>query len=211
MTNPDGWTSGSPEKIKYLTDEQVSRFFKAIETNADTLARKRDLALFTLMLSYGLRTAEVPLIRLEHVNLSVRPAQIYITRVKRKASKPRLGRWYGLSEKNEAIVHAWLKARKSDSEYLFPTRQSAQISLPHLTDLVQKYANAAGLGHINPHMFRHTCGIRLARAGRNAFAIQARLGHVSVLSTQVYVQLASPDRHDQDRRDDSAIEGGADD
>ena len=208
MTNPEGWTSGSPEKIKYLTDEQVSRFFKAIETNPDTQARKRDLALFTLMLSYGLRTAEVPLIRLEHINLQVRPAQIYITRVKRKASKPRLGRWYGLSEKNEAIVRAWLKARRGDSEYLFPTRQSPQISLPYLTNLTERYTKAAELGHINPHMFRHTCGIRLARAGRNAFAIQARLGHVSVLSTQVYVQLASPDRHDEDRRDDSAIEGG---
>ena len=211
MTKPEGWASGSPEKIKYLTDETVSRFFKAIEANADTQARKRDQALFTLMLSYGLRTAEVPLIRLEHLNLLVRPAQTYITRVKRKAGKPRLGRWYGLSEKNEAIVRAWLKSRRSDSEYLFPTRQSGQISIPYLTNLTQKYAKAAGLQHLHPHMFRHTTGVRLARAGRNAFAIQARLGHVSVLSTQVYVQLASPDRHDEDRRDDSAIEGGEDD
>lgn len=39
------------------------------------------------MLSYGLRIAEVALIKLEHLHLAVRPAQIYITRVKRKHTK----------------------------------------------------------------------------------------------------------------------------
>jgi integrase len=58
-------------------------------------------------------------------------------------------------------------------------------------------------------MFRHTAGVRLAKAGRNAFAIQKRLGHVSVLSTQVYVDLAGPDRRDEDRKDDEAMEGGS--
>jgi len=217
MTNPTGWSGGSAEKVKYLTEDQVSRFFAAIEAVKDEVIRKRDLCLFNLMLSYGLRVAEVALIKLEHVHLAVEPAQLYITRVKRKRTKegkakPRLGFWYDLSDKNETLIRSWLKARKTyrhhaDSAALFITRESGTFSAPHVYDSTIKYGKAAGIVGIHPHMFRHTCGVRLAKAGRNAFAIQKRLGHVSVVSTQVYVDLAGPDRHNEDRQDDEAIEG----
>lgn len=217
MTNPTGWSGGSAEKVKYLTEPQVSRFFAAIEAVKDGVIRKRDLCLFNLMLSYGLRVAEVALIKLEHVHLMVEPAQVYITRVKRKRTKegkekPRLGQWYDLSEKNETLIRSWLKARKTyphaaESAALFITRESGTFSAPHVYDSTIKYGRAAGIEGIHPHMLRHTCGVRLAKAGRNAFAIQKRLGHVSVVSTQVYVDLAGPDRHNEDRRDDEAIEG----
>ena len=217
MTNPTGWSGGSAEKVKYLTEPQVSRFFAAVEAVKDEVIRKRDLCLFNLMLSLGLRVAEVALIKLEHVHLMVEPAQVYITRVKRKRTKdgkakPRLGQWYDLSERNEELIRAWLKVRRTyphhaDSTALFITRESGTFSAPHVYDSTIKYGKAAGIEGIHPHMFRHTCGVRLAKAGRNAFAIQKRLGHVSVISTQVYVDLAGPDRHNEDRRDDEAIEG----
>jgi len=216
-TNPNGWAGGSAEKVKYLTEEQVNRFFTAVEAVKDDVIRKRDLCLFSLMLSYGLRVAEVALIRSEHVHLMVEPAQVYITRVKRKRTKegkekPRLGQWYDLSERNEALIRAWLKVRKTyphaaESDSLFITRESGTFSAPHVYDSTVKYGRAAGIEAIHPHMFRHTCGVRMAKAGRNAFAIQKRLGHVSVISTQCYVDLAGPDRHKEDRRDDEAIEG----
>jgi type 1 fimbriae regulatory protein FimB len=215
-TNPTGWTGGSAEKVKYLTEEQVRRFFTAIEAVQDKVIKARDLCLYNLMLSYGLRVMEVALIKLEHVHLAVRPAQVYVTRVKRKRTKegkakPRLGQWYDLSERNEALIRAWLKARKTyphhaDSTALFITRESGTFSAPHVYDSTIKYGKAAGL-KVHPHMLRHSCGVRLAKAGRNAFAIQKRLGHVSVISTQVYVDIAGADRHDEDRQDDAAIEG----
>jgi type 1 fimbriae regulatory protein FimB len=215
-TNPNGWSGGSAEKLKYLTEEQVNRFFTAVEAVKDEVIRKRDLCMFNLMLSYGLRVAEVALVKLEHAHLLVEPAQIYVTRVKRKRTtegkmKPRLGQWYDLSERNETLIRAWLKVRKTyphaaDSDALFITRESGTFSAPHVYDSTIKYGKAAGL-RVHPHMLRHTCGVRLAKAGMNALAIQKRLGHVSVVSTQCYVDLAGPDRHKEDRRDDEAIEG----
>jgi|GEM_PF-856796 len=216
MTNPTGWAGSTAERLKYMTDEQVRTFFAAVEAVTDKVIRARDLCLFSLMLSYGLRVMEVALIKLEHVHLMVEPAQVYITRVKRKRTKegkekPRLGQWYDLSERNEALIRAWLKVRKTyphaaESASLFITRESGTFSAPHVYDSTIKYGKAAGL-KVHPHMFRHTCGVRLAKAGRNAFAIQKRLGHVSVISTQCYVDLAGPDRHKEDRRDDEALEG----
>jgi type 1 fimbriae regulatory protein FimB len=202
VTNPTGWAGASAEKIKYLTDDQVRAFFAAIEAVPDKVIRARDLCLFNLMLSYGLRVMEVALIKAEHVHLMVEPAQLYITRVKRKRTKegkekPRLGQWYDLSERNETLIRAWLKVRKTyphavESASLFITRESGTFSAPHVYDSAIKYGKAAGL-RVHPHMLRHTCGVRLAKAGRNAFAIQKRLGHVSVISTQCYVDLAGPE------------------
>ncbi len=219
MANPNGWTGGSGEKIKYLNDEQVEAFFKAVEAEKNPTKRKRDLCLFSLMLAYGMRCAEIPLVLLEHVRLRDYPerSEVYITRVKKKRNlrtglaKPRDGRWYLLSDKNKLLLVTWLKARKKYktaalSNSLFITNKTGSFSLPHIYDSSVSYGKAAGL-KVHPHLFRHTCGIRLARAGRNSFAIQKRLGHVSVLSTQVYVDLAGPDRCDEDRKDDEAMEG----
>jgi integrase/recombinase XerD len=217
--NPTGWSGGSGEKITYLSDEQVTAFFKAIEAQTDPVKRKRDLALFSLMLAFGLRCAEVPLLKSEHVRLREYPerSELYVTRVKKKKdpktglAKPRDGRWYNLSDRNRAVLVTWLKVRKKYktaefSDSLFITKETGTFSLPHIYDSVVKYGKAAGL-KVHPHQFRHTCGIRLARKGLSAFEIKERLGHVSVISTEVYVRLAGPERLAADRRADEALEG----
>ena len=227
MTNPSGWTGGSGATIKYLSDDEVRRFFETVEKTEDPLTRARDLCLFHLMLSFGLRCLEAKLLRVDNVNLKTVPAMIYVVRVKKKCvktvngekvrmEKRRDGDWYRLSESDEARVKAWLKARKGlvhaeASESLFLTRQALTISTNQINCLTHKYGKKAGMPDIYPHQFRHTCGIRLARKGRNSFAIQKRLGHVSVLSTEVYVQIAGPDRAEEDRKDNAAIEGDEDD
>lgn len=220
--NPTGWTGGTGEKITYLSDDQVTAFFAAIEAQKDPLKRKRDMALYSVMLAFGCRCAEIPLIKLEHVRLREYPerSELYVTRVKKKRdpktglAKPREGRWYNLSDKNKAVLTAWLKARKKyktaeHSNALFVTKETGTFSLPHIYDSTVKYGLQAGL-KVNPHQFRHTCGIRLARKGLSAFEIKERLGHVSVISTEVYVRLAGPERLAADRRADEALEGNDD-
>jgi integrase len=110
--NPNGWSGGSGEKLKYLGDEQVEAFFTAVAAARNPVKRSRDLCLFSLMLAYGLRCAEVPLLQLEHVRLREYPerSEIYVTRVKKKRdkktglAKPRDGRWYLLSDKNRLLL-----------------------------------------------------------------------------------------------------------
>jgi integrase len=215
--NPNGWSGGSTETVKYLSDEEVDRFFSSVKAEKDVVQRARDLALFSVVLAYGLRAAEVALLKLEHLNLDARPAQIYVTRVKRKKNpktgqpKPRLGRWYELSEKNERLLRDWLRARKrlpgtEGTSSVFVTKRGKEIDSVGLWKHVRK---TAGEG-FHPHQFRHTCGVRLARRGLSAFEIKERLGHVSVLSTEVYVQLAGRDRLEMDRRADAALEGRLD-
>ena len=225
MTNPNGWTGGSGGTIRSLSDEQMTAFFAAIEKAKDPVVRARDNCLFHLLLSYGLRCLEAKLLRLDNVNLKTSPAMIYVTRVKEKhiqmnpktgektrVEKARRGDWYPLSSPNEAKIRAWLKVRKSlahaeESPSLFLTRQAPTISTNSINFLTHQYGKKAGMARVFPHMFRHTCATRMARLGFSAFEIKERLGHVSVLSSEVYVRLSGPERLAMNRRVDRALEG----
>ena len=196
------------ETIKYLSDKEVDAFFKAINKSRYP---KRDACLFHLMLSYGLRELEAVTLHLDDLDLNPNDPQILIRRVKQRKKKN--GRWYDLSRDNFKLIKTWLKEREkwpgAKSDYLFITQKSKgkydHMGIDCLYGLVKKYGKEMGMPGIYPHMFRHTAGARLARAGLNAFTIQRRLGHSNVVSSQIYVDLAGPDRKAEDERCEDAI------
>jgi integrase len=50
--------------------------------------------------------------------------------------------------------------------------------------MVQRTGQAAKLPFpVHPHMLRHACGFKLANDGHDTRAIQAYLGHRSIMST----------------------------
>jgi integrase len=202
------WKVQDQSNIKYLSDDEVLKFFNAVKKGKYA---KRDLCLFYLMLSYGLREAEALSIRLDDLDLNPNDPQIMIRRVKLRIRK---GRWYDLSQENYKRIKTWLKERKkwqgAKSDFLFITQKSrgkyAHMGADCLYGLVKKYGMEAGIQQIYPHMIRHTTGARMARAGLNAFTIQRRLGHSNVVSSQLYVDLAGPERKVEDKRCKEAIE-----
>jgi len=203
------WKYQDQATIKYLSDKEIDRFFASVKKGKYA---KRDSCLFHLMISYGLRESEAISIRMEDINLDPNDPQILIRRVKQRNKKN--GRFYDLSKENYIRVKSWIKARDKwageKSDFLFITQKSRRkydrMSTDCLYGLVKKHGKDASISEIYPHMFRHTTGARLARAGLNAFTIQRRLGHSNVVSSQLYVDLAGPDRKAEDERCEEAIE-----
>jgi site-specific recombinase XerD len=225
MPNPSGYLVPEGNKIMYLSDDELRRFFKAIDQVENEFRRLRDRAMFRLILAFGLRVSEVPLLKVEDFNGSISPAQLRVTRVKLKPfpkshpkagqKKPRAQRWYDLSKENERAVRAWLAVRgqhryAKDNPALFLTFHSDEahaFSTAHIYDLVRDYAKAAKLErHIWPHMWRHTTAVKMAVAGMSAYDIMHRLGHTSVLSGQTYVNRFGPEKAALDRKTDHSLE-----
>ena len=99
---------------------------------------------------------------------------------------------HGLRERNKFPV------AKRGNEYLFVTQKTQGLKRYMGTDqlyfLFKRYAKEAGIEWAYPHVFRHTCAVMIAREGYSSFDIRDHLDHSSVLSTEVYVSLAGPER-----------------
>jgi integrase len=57
--------------------------------------------------------------------------------------------------------------------------------------VVKNAGQAARLGHVHPHMLRHSCGFYLHNQGHNSRLIQDYLGHANPASTMLYTRTAA--------------------
>lgn len=144
-------------------------------------------------------------------DLAMDEGQVRVRRLKRRDKNA--SRTYDLNPKLRTIVTAWMKAREgwplaAQNPFLFISAYSgrdAHLSGNQVYAIARRYGEQAGL-KVHPHMFRHSCGAMMAKAGMNAFAIQKRLGHKSVTSSTIYVDLDGPDRKAEDAKADRALE-----
>jgi integrase len=209
MSNPNGWSVPEGQRLDHFTDDELRRLFAAIAREPKEVHRRRDRAMFSTILHFGLRAAEVGLLKVEDFNdTDPQAPQLKVTRVKERhqyrkdeagvkvrVDRPRMTRVYEVPPDLAVTLRAWLKVRgqvkgADKTEALFCTSHERPISTATLYSLTQQYAERAGIKRdrlLGPHMFRHTCAAKLAKAGHSAYDIQYQLGHANVLSGQAYV------------------------
>lgn len=178
-------------KIKYLDEHEIVKLFKVIKDGKNV----RDLLLFTFTLRYGLRITEAVNIQLEDFKPDIKtPLEVFISRV-----KDGISRHYVLHPQDAKLLRKWLKIRVAYSNskgnpFLFITKRSMNGGMTDsmMKKSFRKYALTAGMDRIasNPHSLRHSCAIALLMNGQDVLFVKNFLGHRSLKSTMVYVELA---------------------
>lgn len=175
---------GDDEAIKYLTREEVERFFRRVPE-----AKTRDLLLFDLIYRHGLRRTEAGLLKLEHVQ----DGKIWITR--RKHGLPGA---YPLHPQSKELLARYLQERPAGSAFLLRSRRRGEgpLSGGEVNRLFHAYATAADLPadlrHV--HVLRHSIGVHLANASWDIADVQDWLGHRHITSTLVYFRITNKRR-----------------
>ena len=170
--------------VEPLTAAQVSRFWNSFRTF-------RDLAIVGLMLLDGLRSCEVLALTLHDLRLP--ESNFYVT------GKGNRQRKLPLPPEIRSVLEKYLLLERptSHSPALFLSlkgpHRGLPLSLSGLRSLFRHHRSRSQVPLANPHRFRHTFGTDMIRAGISLPALQKLMGHASIHTTMLYVQLCPQD------------------
>ncbi len=158
---------------------------------------ERDLALIVVLLTCGLRLAEVLSLTLRSID---GPSGDRVIGVRGKGNKERT---IPLEPEVEAIIHTYMESRQrrfpgriAGDAALFVGNTGEPMKRGGLQYLVESLYREAGIRTRVPrgalvHALRHTFATSLARNGATGTELQRLLGHESLATTQRYVDASA--------------------
>ncbi len=172
-----------------LDESELAKIFGALEHGiayTDLFRKKRDAAIFAVLLGCGLRKNELVNLRLIDINLEKREL-----RVRKETSKSKKDRHVGLNSDVTMRLEDYLKARSEkgyQNEYLFvSTTHDNRFTANGLKHLIQRVISASGV-KFHPHRFRHTFMWNAVRAGVHIVKIQQMMGHKDLRMLLTYAR-----------------------
>ena len=163
------------DQLNYLLDGQP-----------DDPLEVRDLCMFELMYSSGLRLAELASLDLDTVDL--RSGEV---RVMGKCDKERL---LPVGRKAISAIQAWLPYRAAlanDGEAaLFVSQRGERLSHRSIQARLSRWGISRGADQkLHPHLLRHSFASHMLESSGDLRAVQELLGHADIATTQVYTHL----------------------
>jgi integrase len=167
----------------------VERVFSALVFTAkwrSRFLRKRNIAIFSMLLYTGMRKGELLGLRVTDLDLD----RLEVT-IRAETSKSRLRRVVPISSKLSVALEDYLEERQRlrlQSEYLFAAASSdtpfTADGLKHLVEEVKRLSGV--IFHI--HQFRHTFAVNFLSHGGDIAKLKQLLGHRDIRMTSAYVR-----------------------
>jgi site-specific recombinase XerD len=176
--NPVRWKRHSLKVGRHLprdvNDDTIQRLFAVIHD-------ERDRAIFTLMLSAGLRVGEVVQLQLQDLPM-IESTILSRLRVSGKGDKERIT-W--LTTETMRPVQEWLRQRPTGSTAnVFLNQHGQPLSVSGVQYRLKQYCRQAQV-QVTCHQLRHTFARRLAEQGLPIESLAKLLGHRSIQTTQL--------------------------
>lgn len=175
----------SPDQLRWLDPAEQRRLLRVIERSGS----KRDLAIVRILINTGLRVAELVALEWRDVQISERKGSLTVRFG--KGAKWRSIKLIPVArEAFEVLRGATSLTDPHHRIFQGPRGPLCTRAIQHMLD---KYAPAAKLEPLTPHMLRHTFCKNLERAGVSLPEIARLAGHSSILTTQRYVTPSGGD------------------
>ncbi|HEX8964612.1 MAG TPA: tyrosine recombinase XerC [Rhodocyclaceae bacterium] len=178
----------APKQPKRLPKAlSVGQAMALLDAPADSALDKRDVAMFELFYSSGLRLSELASLDLRG-GLDLEAAEVTVTG---KRAKTRI---VPLGEKCASAIRAWLEERHalacSGEPALFVGRGGRRLTPRSIERRLDLWAKRQGAEvHVHPHMLRHSFASHVLQSSGDLRAVQEMLGHANIGTTQIYTHL----------------------
>ena len=148
----------------------------------------RDLSIFEILFSTGMRIGELAALDLSDIN----PVHGSI-RLLGKGRRERIA--YLANSETLGVVCAYIELRRMvhvPSASLYLNSRLDRISINSIEFLFRKYSRRARIRHhFTPHCLRHTMATMLLANGADIRVVQEILGHRTITTTQIYTEVSS--------------------
>lgn len=166
---------------KTLDVDQVAG---VLNVKPDSVLEIRDLAIFELFYSSGLRLSELVLLDIADLSLG----EGFIRVLHGKGGKQRQ---VPVGAKAINAIKQWLFCRPhSGSQALFVSTRGTRLGQRSVQLRLERWCLKNGLAErIHPHMLRHSFASHMLESSQDIRAVQELLGHADVGTTQIYTHL----------------------
>jgi integrase/recombinase XerD len=158
-----------------------------VKTQAASLRRTLETALVEMLFSTGMRVSEV--VALNLIDVDVERLLILVCG---KGSRER--QIPIVCDAFQEALFKYIEERRANGATLnspiFINRRGIRISDQSVRAILRRHASKIGARRITPHMLRHTVATLLLEDGVDLRHIQRLLGHSSITTTTIYVQVS---------------------
>lgn len=182
IETPKSWQS----LPKFLIREEVESLLESPDTSTEN--GLRDKAMLEVLYATGVRVSELVALKIDDVNLD-----LGLLTTLGKGSKER-----SIPVGTSAI--AWIKKYlpirhkilgNRTSPYLFISAKGQAITRQGFWKIIVDYGEKAKIGHITPHLLRHSFATHLLENGADLRSVQMMLGHSDISTTQIYTHITN--------------------
>lgn len=148
------------------------------------LERKRNIALVETLLSTGCRIGEITTMKIEGIDWNRKSIVV--------EGKGKKERRVFFNDKAMLRIQEYLEERNGEGdEYLFNTliRPYKRLCISGAEKAVKEIGKASGVTKCHPHKFRRTAATMALKRGMAITDIQKMLGHESLDTTRIYLDL----------------------
>lgn len=171
----------------------TARWHNKPMTRSERITAHRDKAILLILVDSGLRNEELRELKMEDVD--IRNNTIHV-----RDGKGDIERHVSFGILARRALVQWFSRRPKEAEWfgdhVFTSvlnYKGQQIQSNTLTKLIKRIAKRAEVKKATVHRFRHTAAIRRLQNGMNAFQLMKFMGHASIETTKIYVNLAGLD------------------
>jgi site-specific recombinase XerC len=186
--------------VPVIPDDEIKALFKACE--GSSFEARRDMAINRVFLDTGMRLAEMAGIEVGHIDWKRREIPVHAKgdKILPKPFGPRT------AEALDRYLRARTRHRDADSRWLW-LGLKGRLTYWGISQVVVRRAARAGIGHINPHRWRHTMGHRwMAHPEGKESDLERIMGWSGPEMARRYGKSAADERareaHRRMRRDD---------
>ena len=188
QSNPAQQVKAPKQARKLPKTLDVDQVAGLLEAGTTSPLEVRDLAMFELFYSSGLRLSELNALDMADLDLADRSLIV-------RSGKGGKSRILPIGGKAVKAINNWLQERSklqaiAETAALFVTTKGRRLGQRSIELRLALWCKKKGVAeHVHPHMLRHSFASHLLESSQDLRAVQELLGHSNISTTQIYTHL----------------------